>query len=153
MAGLLRLRPHHLIDLVTDYGRGRAFVPHPYGHAVHVVARRVVEDRDVEIAFVLAADDICRPCRHLQPDVQCDDVLYQLSPPTSKQAYNDELDAAVLAHLGLQPGARLSLSEFLAQLRQRAEGIAAICAHPGEAEADRLAGLIQGLDLLADAPA
>jgi len=152
MAGLLRLRPHHLIDIVTDYGRGRAFVPHPYGHAVHLVALRLIEDTDVEIEFVLAADDICAPCRHLGPDGCCEDVLRQLSPPTSKQAYNDELDLAVFAHLRMEPGARLPLCEFLARLRQQAGVIAKTCAHPGETEADRLAGLTRGLDMLGAAP-
>jgi hypothetical protein len=44
MTDLLRLRTHHLIDIVTDYGRGAVFAPHPYGHAVHTVAERVIEE-------------------------------------------------------------------------------------------------------------
>ena len=148
MAGRLRLRPHHLIDIVTDYGHGQTFAPHPYGHAVHLVAQRVIEDPDLEIEFVLAADDICAPCRHLLPSGCCDDVLHQLTPPTSKQAYNDELDLAVCDHLGIQPGARLPLQAFLARLRQQSPTIAGICAHPGETEADRRVGLTQGLDTL-----
>ena len=76
--GVMRLRPHHLIDIITDYGHGRRFAPHPYGHAVHSVAQRIVDDPDIEIEFVLRADDICSPCCHLQADGQCDDVLRQL---------------------------------------------------------------------------
>ena len=148
MTDLLRLRPHHLIDIVKGYGHGQVFAPHPYGHAVHVAARRVIEEPDVGIEFVLAADDICAPCLHLQPDGRCDDELEQVSPPESKQAYNDRLDSAVFAFLGMEPGARLSLQEFLARLRQQAPDIAGLCAHPGETEADRLAGLTKGLDVL-----
>jgi hypothetical protein len=40
------LRPHHLLDIITEYGAGTAFVPHPYGHAVHTCAEMVLNDLD-----------------------------------------------------------------------------------------------------------
>jgi hypothetical protein len=148
MAQVLKLRPHHLIDIVTELGDGREFEPHPYGHAVHIVAHRVVEDPHVEIEFVLAADDICAPCRHLQPDSTCDDILQQLSPPQSKQAYNDKLDRLVFDRLRMSPGDQMSLQEFLMLLRSSSADIARVCVHPGEKVVDRLEGLLRGLDFL-----
>ena len=138
----MRLRPHHLIDIVRDYGHGIPFEPHPYGHAV---AERVLHNLDLEVTFVLAADDICTPCRHLRADGQCEDVLSQLDPPVAKQAYNDDLDARVFAHLGMQLGTQMTMKDFLETLRAHVPGIEQICTHPGEDKAHRLDGLQKGL--------
>jgi len=144
----MKLRPHHLIDVICDYGQGVELSPHPYGHAVHTVAARVLADPSIQIELVLAADDICAPCCHLQADGSCDDVLSQLAEPISKQAYNDALDARVFAALGLQPHARLTVRQFLERLQTRVPGIEQICTHPGESQADRLLGLQAGLERL-----
>jgi hypothetical protein len=71
----MKLRPHHLLDIISDYGHGVEYTPHPYGHALHTVAAQVLTDLSLEIEFVLAADAICDPCRHLQSNGVCDDVL------------------------------------------------------------------------------
>ena len=67
----------------------------------------------------------------------------------AKQEYNDRLDRAVFDFLGMEPGVLVDLSEFLVRLGQDPEGIASLCPHPGEAEANRLAGLVKGLEVLA----
>jgi len=141
----MKLRPHHLLDIISDYGHGVEFSPHPYGHALHRVAHHVLNDPDLDIEFVLAADDICFPCQHLQPDGLCDDVLSQLEEPVSKQAYNDDLDGKLFPYLGIELGARLTLREFLERVNQHIPGIEHLCTHPGEKEADRLRGLREGL--------
>jgi hypothetical protein len=141
----MRLRPHHLIDIIRSYGQGVEFKPHPYGHAQHTVAAQVLADLDMEIELVLAADDICHPCRHLQPDGRCDDVLAQLAEPISKQTYNDGLDARLFPHLQIRPGARMTVREFLEKLNAHTPGIEKICTHPGESQERRLEGLAKGL--------
>ena len=141
----MRLRPHHLIDIVRDHGHRVPLEPHPYGHAVHTVAARVLHDLDLEVTFVLAADDICTPCRHLRADGQCEDVLSQFDEPVSKQAYNDDLDARVFAHMGMQPGARLTVRAFLETPRAHVPGIEEVCTHPGKDRAHRLDGLQEDL--------
>jgi hypothetical protein len=35
---VMRLRPHHFLDIVTSYGADERFEPHPYGHSLHTVA-------------------------------------------------------------------------------------------------------------------
>jgi hypothetical protein len=147
---MLKLRPHHLIDIVCDYGHGVAFEPHPYGHAVHTIAAKVIDDPDIEVEFVLAADDICSPCRHLRADGQCEDVLSQLAEPVPKQVYNDGLDQRVFSYLAMQPGARMTVRAFLAKLDEHMPGIAEICAHPGEGKGHRLEGLEKGLARFAE---
>ena len=141
----MKLRPHHLIDIVCHYGHGVAFGPHPYGHAVHTVAERVIDNPDLEVEFVLAADDICLPCRYLRADGQCADVLHQLEEPVPKQAYNDGLDGRLFPFLGIQPGVRMTVRSFLVAVDEHMPGIVEICTHPGEEEQHRLDGLRNGL--------
>ncbi|MHB1357237.1 MAG: hypothetical protein ACYCZF_14815 [Anaerolineae bacterium] len=142
------LRPHHLLDIITSLGNGVHYTAHPYGHAQHLVAARLLADPIQPITFVLGADDICAGCCHLHTDLSCDDVLRQLAPPTSKQAYNDGLDARLFPLLGIVPGDTLPLPEYLARVQALLPGLETICAHPGEEQASRLAGLRSGLRLL-----
>ena len=49
MGDVIRIKPHHFIDIIAAIGRGQTvFEAHPYGHAVHTVAHRVLDDRDVD---------------------------------------------------------------------------------------------------------
>jgi len=141
----VKLRPHHLIDIINNFGHGREFTPHPYGHAVHTVAAQVLAAPDLEVEFVAAADAICQPCRHLRPDGQCADVLSQLKERVSKQVYNDALDKMLFAYLGMHPGARMTVRAFLERLDAHTPGVEKICTHPGEREEDRLRGIQEGL--------
>gem|GEM_PF-1029228 len=142
---IVKLRPHHLIDIVRNYGHGVQFEPHPYGHALHHVAEQVVSNPDLVVEFVLAADEVCYPCRHLRADGRCEDVLHQLETPTSKQTYNDALDAKLFSYFKMQPGTCMTVGEFLEQLDAHMPGIEKLCTHPGETETYRLDGLQQGL--------
>ena len=141
----MKLRPHHLLDIISSHGQEQEFAPHPYGHALHTVAACVIGDPTVEIEFVLAADAICTPCCHLQADGTCDDILSQLAEPVSKQRYNDELDGKLFPYLGLRPGTLLTVRTFLVRVHERMPGIAGVCAHPGEDPESRLHSLRAGL--------
>ncbi len=143
----MRLRPHHLLDIITQHGAGLPFRPSPYGHAVHTVAEIVLADPEVTIEFVVGADDICAPCKHLI-EGRCDDVLSQLDPPILKQDYNDDLDRRVLAYLGMAEGCTLTFRGFLRVVGEHLEGIEQVCTHPGEDSAERLARLTHGLEKL-----
>lgn len=140
----MKLRPHHVLDIVSAIGHGAEFRPHPYGHAVHTVAEAIQADVDLLVEFVVGADEICRPCRHLQADGTCDDVLHQLNPPISKQEYNDALDRRLFEFLHL-PSTPMTLREYLQIVQRHLPGIEAICTHPGEDREQRLKGLQLGL--------
>jgi hypothetical protein len=150
---MLKLRPHHLLDIVTDYGHGREFQPHPYGHAVHLVANAVLADLELEVQFVVGADDICRPCKHHQPDGQCDDVVGGVSPPLSKQKYNDAQDRKLLACFGFPEGTVMTARQYFQIVNRNVPGLEKLCTHPGESSHDRLKGLEQGLRKLGVRPA
>jgi hypothetical protein len=141
----ITIRPHHLLDILSDYGHGIHYQPHPYGHALHMVAEHVLSNPDQEITFVIAADDICRPCRHLLPGGQCDDVLGQLPDAPTKQSYNDALDRRLWAYLELDQGHQMTLRRFCQRVSGHLPGIEKVCTHPGEDEHYRLAGLQQAL--------
>jgi hypothetical protein len=144
----LPLRPHHLLDILCDYGHGISYQPHPYGHALHTVAAQVLSNLDLQISFVIAADAICQPCRHLHPDGRCDDVLSQLPDSPSKQVYNDALDRRLWAYLNLDKGQATTMREFCQRVSQNLPGIEKICTHPGEEQPYRLAGLREALNCL-----
>ncbi len=128
---MLTLRPHHLLDIVTQYGAGHPFTPSPMGHAVHSVAETVIADPDLEVSFIAGADDICAPCRNLVGG-RCIDVLSQLDPPISKQDYNDALDLRLMALLGMEQGTRRTVREFLRMVQTRLDEVAPVCTHPKE---------------------
>ena len=100
---------------------------------------------ELEIEFVVGADEICQPCTHLLDDGQCDDVLSQLDPPISKQEYNDDLDRRLLDYLGLTRGATMTVREYLETVARHLPGVERICTHPGEDRNARLEGLQLGL--------
>ncbi len=140
----MKLRPHHLLDIVTEYGAAHAFEPHPYGHAVHLCAEIVLNDLDTPVEFVAAADFICAPCIHLH-EGRCDDVLEQLDPAPSKQDYNDALDRRLFAHLRLSEGDVLTVRDFLQIVCRRYDGLPEICTHPGSLMGERDLHLRAGL--------
>ncbi|MBN2029335.1 DUF1284 domain-containing protein [bacterium] len=147
-SNIILLRPHHILDIITHYGQNVQFKPHPYGHAVHTIAKKMIDNIDLKIQLIIGADDICRPCEHLLPSGYCDDVLHQLDPPTPKQDYNNNLDSQLLSYLDILPDSILTLREYLKVINSKIPGIEAICTHPGENVESRLGGLIEGLKKL-----
>ena len=140
----MKLRPHHVLDIISGYGHDSKFAPHPYGHAVHTVAHSILSDLELDVEFVIGADDICRPCKHLQPDGLCNDFL-QRDPPVLKQDYNDDLDKRLFQYLDLTSARVMTIRKYLEIVAKNLSGIVKICTHPGEDQKARLNGLRQGL--------
>ena len=122
MGDAIRIKPHHFIDILRDVGAGRTdYQPHPYGHAVHSVAERVLRERDVMLEMELGADDICEPCIH-NVEGLCEDTIdtsFRPDAPTSKREYNLLIDQRWFAHLGLAQGDRLTARDFCQRLAER----------------------------------
>ena len=69
------IKPHHFVDIVTAHGDpDYTFRPHRYGHAVYLVAEKVLANPDVLLRMELGADAICGPCVH-NIDGLCDDTI------------------------------------------------------------------------------
>ena len=141
----MKLRPHHVLDIITSYGHGQKFEAHPYGHAVHTVAATILADLELKVEFVIGSDEICRPCKYLQSNGQCGDVLHQLDPPISKQEYNDKLDCRLFDYLGLTSSKVMTIREYLEIVNENVPGLEKICTHPKENQQERLKGLQDGL--------
>ncbi len=143
----MRLRPHHLLDIVTGFtpDEDPDYVPAPGENGVRTITRLVGRTLDVMATFIIGPDVICEPCSHLGADGRCDRILQHHNPPQAMDDYNDPLDARVLAYLGLEPGVTLSVRSFLERVNAHVPGIETICTHPGQEQSDRLAGLEVGL--------
>ncbi len=141
----MNLRPHHIIDIITDYGNNVQYQPHPYGHSQHLAAPKLLSNLDLKIKLVIEGDDICAGCKHLMHDGKCDDVLAQIIPSPSKQAYNDVLDSRLFDHFLLVPSCIITFRKYLEIVNNKTPGIEKICTHPKENPEKRLSGLINGL--------
>ena len=61
-SNMITIKPHHFVDIVTALGDGCCdFQPHPYGHAVHSVAKEILADRDILLCIELGARTFARP--------------------------------------------------------------------------------------------
>ena len=145
---MLKLRPHHILDIVRNIGHGIEPKPHEYGHLVHEITRLLMEDPEQYCQLVIANDDICGPCIHLDGNRKCRDMLGQLETPVSKQDYNDKLDRSLLRHLEIQPDSEMRVADFLHQVAGALNDVVEICTHPKENKEYRFAGLSKGLETL-----
>ncbi len=146
----IRIKPHHFLDIITRLGAGQSFEPHPYGHALHVVAQRILDDPQVTLELALGCDDICAPCVH-QDKGRCRDITTTTGKALSKEEYNRALDVRWLARLGLREEQRLSASEFCRLARELMGDIYEIYPDvPREGTAMRHQRLLRGIALYID---
>jgi len=142
----VKLRPHHVLDIVTGHGRGKDFAAVANGTAQHVVAPAILGDPDIMAGWICSGpDEICLPCEWLQPDGTCARVLEDRDPPLVFKVYNDDLDRRLLDYLGIVPGEVLSVRAFLQSVAAHVPGIEGVCSHPHEEPQARLAALREGL--------
>ncbi len=146
---MISIKPHHFVDIVTAFGGGCAhFQPHPYGHAVHSVAKEVLANRDVNLRIELGADDICLPCHH-NVDGLCDDTIdtsFRPQAPESKREYNLLIDQRWAKRLGVQQDDQLTARELCLHIRDYAGDITDIYREtPAGQTAERQAKLQRGV--------
>jgi len=146
---MIAIKPHHFVDIVTAFADGCAeFQPHPYGHAVHSVAKEILSNRDVDLRIEFGTDDICRPCRHNVNDL-CDDTIdisFRPQAPRSKREYNLLIDQRWAERLGIQQGDRLAAREMCSHIQDCAGNIRDIYREtPADRVAERQAKLQSGV--------
>jgi hypothetical protein len=149
MKDSIRIKPDHLVDIITSFGTGHGkFQPHPYGHALHTVAARILRDPDVCLEVELDADDICQPCIH-NVNGLCDDMIdtsFRPKAPPSKRLWNLLIDQRWCERLGISQGQRLTAREFCQRLRDRAGDITDIYREvPFDRAAERARSLMVGI--------
>ena len=127
----INIKPHHFLDIMGYYGTDSLrLTPHPYGHANHLVAQRLLPDRAVLLTIELGADDVCALCIH-NLDGECDDIIDISSRPEApplKRLYNLLLDQRWCVRLDLRQGDVLPAKEMCRRLLRIAGGIEGIYA-------------------------
>jgi len=147
----IAIKPHHFVDILAALGTGQACPePHPYGHALHTVMRRIVDDPSVMLRIELGADDICRPCRHNVGGL-CDDTIdtsFRPAAPPAKGEYNLLLDRRWCERLGLAEGEELPALTLCERIGKRMDNLAGIYREdPSAKTAKKHADLARGVAL------
>jgi hypothetical protein len=147
MAEVVRIKPHHFLDILTRFGAGQSFEPNPLGHAQHLVAACVLADAQITLELVWGADDICAPCNKLEAG-RCTDTTAPGGKVVSKEAYNRALDERWLGRLGLAPGTRIIAAEYARLARERMGDIYTLYPEmPREGTTMRRKRLLRGIAL------
>jgi len=146
---MIAIKPHHFVDIMTAFGDGRTeSQPHPYGHAVHSVAKEILENRDINLRIELGADDICLPCRH-NIDGQCDDTIdisFRPTAPRSKREWNLIIDRRWCERLGVQQDDQLTARDLCSRIRDCASDLSDVYREiPSDRTAERQAKLHKGV--------
>jgi dienelactone hydrolase len=141
---VIHMRPHHFIDILRQIGAGQEFKPSPYGHAVHSVAKTLMQNPSTVMMLVNRCDAICAPCIHNKNGV-CDDTLSD--GKTSKHEFNTALDARLFAQLHLEEAMALSAADFCGILRERLGHPSGVWTSvPGDEAQKRLAMMLKGME-------
>ncbi len=129
MDDVIFIRPLHFVDIICDYGAGvDEFTPHPYGHAIHLVANRMLRDRDTLLEITLEPDDVCKPCSH-NVDGVCDNTIdrsYRPDAPPLMRDWDLLINRRWCERLGIREGERYTARELCALLRDRAGDIRSV---------------------------
>jgi len=118
MKALLRIKPHHFLDIIRDFGAGVHHKPHPYGHAVHEAARLLRENPRTLLELTSGADEICQPCRFLKHG-RCTDTTTTPGRKVRKGSWNRLIDCRIFKRLGLREGDRIPAVDFCRLAEQR----------------------------------
>jgi len=150
MADVIKIKPHHFVDIIAAYGTSKIpAAAHPYGHSLHTVTAKILDDIDIILEIVLDADDICAPCRH-NIDGFCDDVIdtsFRPTAPSSKGKYNLLIDTRWCERLGFKPGSQLTARQFCEKLSVSADNIVDIYREvPAERVMQKAARLKTGIN-------
>lgn len=119
----VKIRPHHLLDILRDYGNRVVPGLHPFGASVESVTKRVLNNESIEL--VPRVDDICHSCSMLKGVCQAKirDDLYM-------RDYNDQLDDKLFELLGFKPGEQVSLKSFLEVVKSKLDDTLSLFTSP-----------------------
>ena len=119
---MIAIKPHHFVDILNSFGAGkRMFQPHTYGHGVHTISQRILNNRDILLEIELGADDICSPCIH-NISGSCDDTIdtsFRPTAPSLKRDWNLLIDRRWCDRIMVKQGDRLSARELVQRIRDR----------------------------------
>ena len=149
MKNVIYIKPHHFVDIIADFGTGKTkFEAHPYGHAVHTVSEKILNNRDILLEIVMGADDICKPCKHNISGL-CDDIIdtsFRPKAPSSKREWNLLIDQRWCKRLNIKQGDRLTARQLCQKLRDLTSDITDIYYEiPPDMISKKTSNLVKGI--------
>ena len=108
---MLKLRIHHVFDIIRDFGSNKKFEKHIYGHSYHIVANNIYEKKINKFKIVVSSDDICKNCIKLVNNKCIDSILHR-KDFNKKEAFNNYLDNRIMEVLNLREYETMSLEEL-----------------------------------------
>ena len=133
----IRLRPHHLLDIVRDYGNGiEKKKTHSWGASVAEVTEKVLSNIDQVIILVSQVDSICETCSKLENQI-CE---ARINENLLMREYNDDLDSRLFDRMKLEEGQRISIRDFLLLVKKDLNNIVDLFTSPNNNPAIRLEG-------------
>ncbi len=108
MKNVVKIRPHHLFDILRDYGNNVVMEPHPFGASVTEVTNKIL--RSVyPIVMVPRVDSICETCSMLKNEI-CQAMIRE---DLIMSGYNDDLDDKLFRLMDLKPFMQITLKDFV----------------------------------------
>lgn len=108
MNNLVKVRPHHLFDILRDYGNKVILEPHPFGASVTEVTEKVLRSTS-PIVLVPRIDSICETCSMLKNEI----CQAKIREDLFMSEYNDYLDDKLFKLMDIKPFTQMTLKEFV----------------------------------------
>jgi len=106
---IIKIRPHHLLDIIRDYGNKVEKEPHNFGASLKKVADDILSDIDQTIRLVANVDSICITCSKLKNNI----CLAEINNELLMRDYNDKLDSSLFDVMKLSPNTEIKVRSFL----------------------------------------
>lgn len=140
----IRIRPHHLLDIIRDYGNEVEKDAHPYGASLKEVTNEVLSDIDQTIILVSRVDSICITCSKLKDNI----CLAKINDDLLMRDYNDNLDDKLFNVMKLSPESELTARAFLEIVNRNLSSIIAQFSSLSNKLEVRRAGTVRALKKL-----
>jgi hypothetical protein len=114
---MIKIRPHHLLDIIRDFGNEVKREKHPWGASLASVTQSILSNIDQKVEFVIGADSICKTCSKLNGQI-CE---AQINNELLMRDYNDHLDQELFSALKIVPGDTLPVIELLRRINNKIE--------------------------------
>ena len=105
----VRIRPHHLLDILRDYGNEVERDTHPFGASLKEVADNVLSRIDQNISLVSGVDSVCISCSKLQDGI----CTAKIDDDLMMRDYNDSLDDKLFRAMRIPQGSEMTVRSFL----------------------------------------
>ena len=116
---MIKIRPHHLLDILRDYGNEVKRDFHPFGASLKEITNDILSDINQNIRLVSRVDSICVTCSKLENSI----CKARINDDLLMREYNDDLDDNLFDIMDISPGSELSVRNFLEIVENRMSSI------------------------------